>query len=79
MKTIIIAVLLAVCLSSFPVIAQAPAQVPKTLEQLQADQKVDILTWQLSQANMKLLERQIQDRQKEIDAQTAKALKPTGK
>jgi hypothetical protein len=80
MKTIIIAVLLAVfCLSSFPVIAQAPVPVPRTLEQLQQDQKVDVLTWQLSQANMKLLERQIQDRQKEIDAQTAKAPKPTGK
>jgi hypothetical protein len=86
MKTIIIAVLLAVVFS-FPVLAQAPASapVPKTLEQLQYDQRVDVLTWQLSQANMKLLERQIQDRQKEIDARTPKPSpakdqpKPTGK
>jgi hypothetical protein len=59
--------------------------VPKTLEQLQQDQRVDVLTWQLSQANMKLLERQIQDRQKEIDARTPNPSpakdqpKPTGK
>jgi|WetSurMetagenome_2_1015567.scaffolds.fasta_scaffold710142_1 hypothetical protein len=81
MKVLTIAVLLAVCcLPSFQVMAQAPAPVPKTLEQLQQDQKVDVLTWQLSQANMKLLERQIQDRQKEIDALSPpKAPKPTGK